>query len=83
MTTYEIPSEQRRNRRPAGSGRKSKGDRHLIASRVPRSLAEVVMDRADALDISISECVADLLEVAVRYAPPVNAQEALPMADAS
>jgi len=65
-----------------GPGRKSKGDRDLFVSRVPRDVANAVRREADRLDLSLSEYIANVLAKAHGYAAPTRPdekQETLPM----
>ena len=72
-----------RKRGNPGAGRPSKGERRLIASRVPEQVADAIYNAADEQGITISEYVADLLSVAHGYPPtskPAHKnQEALPI----
>jgi hypothetical protein len=65
-----------------GPGRKSKGDRVLIQSRVERLVAESIAARAAARDISISQYVADLLAIHDGHPELVREldQEVMPLA---
>lgn len=47
--------------RRVSGGRPSKGDRHLIASRPPRAVADAVIARADARGMTITDYVSAVL----------------------
>ncbi|TDE88160.1 hypothetical protein EXU48_23860 [Occultella glacieicola] len=62
-------------RKRHGGGQPHKGDRRLLAARVPRSQADEVERRADALGLSISEYIASVLVQHVATTDsPANAQ---------
>lgn len=70
------------------SGRPSKGDRDVFLTRVPRTVGNALRARAEELDLSYSECIADLLAAALDLpqhmsAPKDRAQEELPLTKAS
>ncbi|WP_193614317.1 hypothetical protein [Nocardioides lijunqiniae] len=78
-----------RNRK---GGRPSKGDRHLFQSRVPRDLAETVMDEAERLGLNYSDYIAAVLAAKHNFELPAHynntasdntVQEAFPMQTAS
>ncbi len=54
-------------RRPAVGGRPSKGDRKDIKTRVQRVVAEDVEARADAAHQYVSDYVAALIDLGLRY----------------
>ena len=71
-----------------GGGRPSKGARELFTTRVPKPVADMIRERAEELDLSFSECIADVLAVALNlpgYAVALKdrAQEELPLTRAS
>lgn len=71
-----------------GAGRPSKGERELFTTRVPKPVADLIRVRAEELDLSFSECVADLLAVALdvpehSIVVKDRAQEELPLTKAS
>jgi hypothetical protein len=44
-----------------GSGRKGKGPREVLATRVPPELAQLLREEAERLDLSYSEVLANVL----------------------
>lgn len=76
--------------RPEGSGRPSKGDRHLFGTRVPRLVADAVQENADKHGLSYSEYIAWVLANAHGFETPMPhgngtspAQGRLPLPSAS
>lgn len=70
-----------------GAGRPSKGDRDVFMTRVPRAVGDAVRQRAEDLDLSFSECIADLLAAALdmsehAIAVKDRAQQELPLKSA-
>lgn len=70
-------------KRAPGAGRPSKGDRHLLATRPPRLVADLIIERANQAGASYSEYIAAVLADHVGH--PELAQitlkdEELPMA---
>lgn len=74
--------------RAGGPGRPSKGPRDVFLTRLPPAHASAVRTRAEELDLSYSECIADLLAEAFGL-PLVSTmtrdrdQEELPLTQAS
>lgn len=67
-------------------GRKSKGDRQALLSRVPDPIADAVRERADERGMTVSDYIASLLarevglaELAPEVAPRSTHQEELPI----
>lgn len=73
-------------RRP-GPGRPSKGDRALMATRLPLDDAEDVKALAEARDWTYSETLAELVGIALKHLdelpPGPTPQEELPLTKAS
>lgn len=71
-------------KRRGGPGRPSKGERHVMATRIPVADAEWIFELADSQGISASEYLAGLisdhLKTAERHPKP---QEELPISRAS
>ena len=74
-----------RSSRYRGGGRPSKGERRLISTRLPVSQADEIYERADALEITVTDYVAQVLleHLATTDFPGVRPQgELIPMAEA-
>jgi len=50
-----------RKKRRHGGGQPHKGDRRLLATRLPRPLADEIEERSDVLDMSLSDYLAMVL----------------------
>lgn len=57
-----VMSTPRARTRSGSGGRPSKGDRHAFHVRVPRHLADKVMDYADANDMAYADVFIEMLE---------------------
>jgi len=55
-------------RRPPRTGRPSKGERQLFVTRLPAPLAEQFRDEADALELTLTDHLANI--VAAHYGAP-------------
>jgi len=74
-------------RRSSGAGRRSKGPRDLMATRLPLAEADRLRDLADELRMTNSDTIAALLRIAMKHLDelPVvaNEQKELPLSKAS
>lgn len=73
-------------RRSSGAGRRSKGPRDLMATRLPLEEADRLRDLADELRMTNSDTIAALLRIAMKHLgelPVANDQEELPLSKAS
>lgn len=66
-------------RKPTPGGRPSKGDRVVVASRMPRQLADEIKALSDDRDEYLSDLVATLVRIGLRHRNelPAPAQESL------
>ena len=74
-------------KRPAGPGRPSKGQRHLMATRLPIDVADAVRDLAESRDWSYTDTLAALIALGLDHVtdllPASTQQEELPLTKAS
>lgn len=73
-------------KRQPGPGRPSKGDRTLMATRLPNPDSDRVREIAAAYDWSYSETLAALVAIALNHCaelPALDQQEELPLSKAS
>ncbi|WP_024476397.1 hypothetical protein [Arthrobacter sp. CAL618] len=71
--------------RRASGGRPSKGDRHVLTTRIPTAEAEKLFAVADALGTSASSFIAEVMaeKLATIDLSQLTSQEALPFSRAS